>query len=151
MKSKSLRLVHRSLPLLLLQAREHVMGRFRPILNAHDITEQQWRVVRALLDSGPMEPRQIGEVCRISSPSLAGMLARMEELELVSRERLDHDQRRVMVSLTSTSRSVARRMTPHIEEAYAEMERELGPEFVEHCYVMLDKIGEVLSDRVRRR
>ena len=124
------------------------MGRFRPILNAHGITEQQWRIVRALLDTGPMEPHQIGEICRISSPSLAGMLARMEELELVSRKRLAHDQRRVMVSLTTGSRALAKRMTPHIEAAYAEMERTLGAEFVEQCYVMLDKIGVALSGHV---
>jgi sulfite reductase beta subunit-like hemoprotein len=66
---------HRNLPLLLLQAREGVMAQFRPILNAHGVTEQQWRIVRALLEQGPLEPRQIGEVCRISSPSLAGVLA----------------------------------------------------------------------------
>jgi hypothetical protein len=43
---------HRNLPLLLLQARERVIARFRPILNAHGITEQQWRIVRALIDHG---------------------------------------------------------------------------------------------------
>ncbi|MBL8355834.1 MAG: homoprotocatechuate degradation operon regulator HpaR, partial [Delftia acidovorans] len=67
---------HRNLPLLLLQARESVIARFRPILQAHGLTEQQWRIVRALLESGPLEPRQIVEICRISSPSLAGVLAR---------------------------------------------------------------------------
>ncbi len=41
------RLTHRN---LLLQAREGVMARFRPILNAHGITEQQWRIVRGLLE-----------------------------------------------------------------------------------------------------
>jgi hypothetical protein len=40
---------HRNLPLLLLQARERVIGHFRPVLNAHGITEQQWRIVRLLL------------------------------------------------------------------------------------------------------
>jgi hypothetical protein len=50
---------HRNLPLLLLQAREGVIAHFRPILHAHGLTEQQWRIVRALLDQGPLEPRQI--------------------------------------------------------------------------------------------
>ena len=70
---------HRNLPLLLLQARERVIARFRPILNEHGVTEQQWRIVRALLERGPLEPRQIVDVCRISSPSLAGVLARMQQ------------------------------------------------------------------------
>jgi DNA-binding MarR family transcriptional regulator len=75
--------------------REHVMARFRPILNAHGIAEQQWRILRALIDTGPLEPREIGELCRISSPSLAGVLSRMEDLGYIKRKRLDHDQRRL--------------------------------------------------------
>jgi len=82
MNPESGKLRHRNLPLLLLQAREHVIARFRPILNAHGITEQQWRIVRALIDTGPLEPREIGDLCRISSPSLAGVLSRMEETRL---------------------------------------------------------------------
>ena len=63
----------RNLPLLLLQARESVIAFFRPVLNAHGITEQQWRIVRELLDRDGMEPREIVAVCGISSPSLAGV------------------------------------------------------------------------------
>jgi hypothetical protein len=43
MDSDPPRFAHRNLPLLLLQARESVIGRFRPVLNAHGVTEQQWR------------------------------------------------------------------------------------------------------------
>ena len=101
---------HRNLPLLLLQAREGVLAHFRPILNAHGVTEQQWRIIRALLEAGgPLEPRQIGELCRISSPSLAGVLARMDERGLVRRERVAADPRRVMVSLSPHSRALAGR------------------------------------------
>ena len=85
---------HRNLPLLLLQARESVISRFRPILNAHGITEQQWRIVRSLIERGPLEPREIVTLCHISSPSLAGVLARMDDTGLVQRQRMDHDQRR---------------------------------------------------------
>ncbi|MGB8973723.1 MAG: homoprotocatechuate degradation operon regulator HpaR, partial [Pseudomonas capeferrum] len=35
-----------SLTLSLLQAREAAMAFFRPLLNEHDLTEQQWRVIR---------------------------------------------------------------------------------------------------------
>ncbi|MCP4224610.1 MAG: homoprotocatechuate degradation operon regulator HpaR, partial [Actinomycetia bacterium] len=37
-----------SLPMALLQARESAMRLFRPLLAEHDLTEQQWRVLRAL-------------------------------------------------------------------------------------------------------
>src|SRR5271170_5854574 len=126
MNSDPRQLRHRNLPLLLLQAREQVITRFRPILNEHGVTEQQWRIVRALIDTGPLEPREIGELCRISSPSLAGVLSRMEELGYIRRKRLDHDQRRVRVSLTPRSRALAARMAPQIEAAYREIEAMMG-------------------------
>ena len=145
MKSESVKLVHRNLPLLLLQARERVIARFRPILNAHGITEQQWRIVRALLDTGPLEPREIGELCRISSPSLAGVLSRMEELGLIKRKRLDHDQRRLRVSLTARSRAIAARMAPQIEATYRHIETMIGTEFSSRFYRALDELIGALA------
>jgi homoprotocatechuate degradation regulator HpaR len=133
-------LMRRNLPLVMLQAREHVIAHFRPILNAHGITEQQWRIVRLLLDTGPLEPREIGEQCRLSSPSLAGVLARMESLGLVQRKRRADDQRRVRVSLTPRSRALAERMAPLIESAYAHIERVLGVDFAENFYRVLDDL-----------
>ena len=136
---------HRNLPLLLLQAREGVMARFRPILNAHGLTEQQWRIVRALLAQGPLEPRQIGEVCRLSSPSLAGVLARMDDLGLVQRERMPQDRRRVLVQLTDRSRTLATAMAPQIEAAYAAIEAHIGADFIGGFYRTLDELIALLE------
>jgi homoprotocatechuate degradation regulator HpaR len=145
MNSESGKFRHRNLPLLLLQAREHVISRFRPILNAHGITEQQWRIVRALLDTGPMEPREIGLLCRISSPSLAGVLSRMEELALIKRKRFDHDQRRLHVSLTPRSRALSARMAPQIEATYRDIETLIGAEFSARFYGALDELIGALA------
>ncbi|HXD36534.1 MAG TPA: homoprotocatechuate degradation operon regulator HpaR [Rhodanobacter sp.] len=134
------KLIHRSLPLLLLQVRERLMRRFRKVLHEHGITEQQWRVVRALVHLGPMEPCQIGKVCHISSPSLAGMLARMDDLGLISRKRMDDDQRRRLVSLTPKSHALVTRMAPQIEAAYERIEREISADCIERCYAVLDEM-----------
>jgi homoprotocatechuate degradation regulator HpaR len=130
---------HRNLPLLLLQAREGVLARFRPILNAAGLTEQQWRVIRALLADGPLEPRQIGALCCISSPSLAGVLARMDVMGLVTRERAAQDQRRVLVSLTRRSRELAAAIAPQVEAVYAQLEAQIGADFVQRFYATLDE------------
>lgn len=133
-------LKHRNLPLLLLQAREGIFARFRPLLNAVDLTEQQWRVIRALLDHGPLEPRQIGEICCLSSPSLAGILARMDDMGLVQRERFEHDQRRVMVSVTEKGQALAAEIAPRIESTYADLEAQIGTEFAQNLYQTLDEL-----------
>lgn len=137
---------HRNLPLLLLKAREGVLAHFRPILNAHGLTEQQWRVVRALIAAdGPLEPREIGAACCISSPSLAGVLARMDELGLVKRERTTQDQRRVRVSLTPKSLHLAAAMAPLVEAAYARLEQRLGPRMLPRVYATLDELLALLE------
>jgi homoprotocatechuate degradation regulator HpaR len=138
-------IAHRNLPLLLLQAREHVLARFRPLLKANGLTEQQWRIVRALLEKGPLEPREIVTHCRISSPSLAGVLARMEEIGLIERERLEHDQRRLLVSLTTRARAVAQRMAPEVEATYAMLEERVGTERLQAMYDALDELIELVG------
>ena len=145
MTPTSTRLHHRNLPLLLLQARERVLSHFRPLLNANGVTEQQWRIVRVLYEVPSLEPREIVELCRISSPSLAGVLARMEELGLVVRRRLPHDQRRVRVSLTARARTMATRMAPEIDATYRRIERTIGAEFHERIEQILDELLATLK------
>ena len=131
---------HRNLPQLLLQAREALMAQFRPILNENGVTEQQWRIVRALLMRGPLEPRQLCELCQISSPSIVGVLQRMEEAGLVERERMADDQRRVSVCATARSRQLGRRMIPAIEDRYAEIEKKVGVKTLQQAYDVLDQL-----------
>lgn len=139
-------LKHRNLPLLLLLAREGVIARFRPVLKAHGLTEQQWRILRVLVEVPALEPRQIVRLCGISSPSLAGILARMEEQGLVAREGLAHDRRRQAVSATAKSRRLAARMAPKIEAVYAVLEAQLGAEAVAQLYAALDGVLQALGE-----
>lgn len=136
----SIALRHRNLPQLMLQAREALMAQFRPILNENGVTEQQWRIIRALLTHGRLEPRQLCELCQISSPSIVGVLMRMEEAGLVARERMADDQRRVSVSLTARSRQLGRRMIPAIEERYASIEATVGVQTLQQAYDVLDAL-----------
>jgi len=140
------RFAHRNLPMLLLRAREGVLAHFRPVLKAHGITEQQWRIVRVLVERGPLEPRQLVDLCCISSPSLAGILARMDDLGMVARERVGHDQRRVRVSLTPVGRRLAARMAPRIEAVYRDIEAHIGADFTARFYRTLDELITMMDE-----
>ena len=145
MTPRAIRLHHRNLPLLLLQARERVLSHFRPILNANGVTEQQWRIVRALYERSSLEPREIVELCHISSPSMAGVLARMEEVGLVIRRRVQRDQRRVQVSLTARARAMAGRMAPQVDATYRRIERGIGAQFSQRFEEALDQLLATLE------
>ena len=151
MTARATRLHHRNLPLLLLQARERVLSHFRPLLNANRVTEQQWRIVRVLYEVPSLEPREIVELCRISSPSLAGVLARMEDLGFVVRRRLPHDQRRVRVSLTARARTMAARMAPKIDATYRRIERTIGADFSVRLQQALDQLLATLEPHAPAR
>ena len=139
---------HRNLPLLLLRAREEVISRFRPILHQHGVTEQQWRIVRALAEHGDgLEVREIATLCTISGPSLTGVLARMDAQGLVRRRRPAADQRRLAVTLTSKSRALVRSMAPKIEREYAALETEVGAGVVRDAYEAVDRLCESLARR----
>ena len=120
------RITHRNLPQLFLKARESLMSHFRPVLNHFGVTEQQWRILRALDEHGQLEPREICDLCQILSPSMAGVLARMEEMGLVERKRVAADQRRVMVSLAHKADLLIDEIAPLIERQYQLIEQAYG-------------------------
>jgi homoprotocatechuate degradation regulator HpaR len=133
-------LAHRNLPMLLLQAREKMMERFRPLISAHGLTEQQWRIIRALNEHGPLEPRNLSDICTISSSSMAGVLARMETLGLVTKARFADDQRRVLVSLTKVSMRLVDAITRDLEAKYEDLERKVGRDVVNRVYSAIDDL-----------
>jgi homoprotocatechuate degradation regulator HpaR len=115
-----------------------LMSQFRPMLQEHGLTEQQWRILRALLDEDALEPRQLCERCLISSPSITGVLMRMEEAGLITRARMDHDQRRLRVTLTARAKKLGKSLGPVIEKKYAEIEARVGVEQLQQIYDVLD-------------
>ena len=141
---------HRNLPQLLLKAREQLLCHFRPIITHFGLTEQQWRILRCLDEHQQLEPREIGELCQILSPSLAGVLARMEDMGLVSRVRMPADQRRVLVRLTPKSEAIAAQMVPLIKAQYRHIEEAYGPELIDLLYTILDKLTLAEGNRVGR-
>ena len=74
-----------SLPMALLRSREAVMRLFRPGLRKHGVTEQQWRILRALAHSGPMEVTALAEATFLLAPSLSRILPDLEKRGLIAR------------------------------------------------------------------
>src|ERR1700742_1799226 len=80
-----------SLPMALLRTREAVMCLFRPGLRSVGVTEQQWRILRALAHAGPMEVTELAEATFLLAPSLSRILPDMEKRQLLVRKQVDSD------------------------------------------------------------
>jgi homoprotocatechuate degradation regulator HpaR len=127
MTGSELRGFDRSLPMALLRARESQMRRFRPMLADHGLTEQQWRVVRALAASElPMDVGEIADATFLLGPSLSRILTNLEKRLLIVRQSDPQDQRRSSVKLSRSGRALFGRIAPDSEEIYGDIERRFG-------------------------
>ena len=131
---------HRNLPRLLLQAREAVMAHTRPSLREHELSDQQWRVLRVVGEHGSVETGRVAREAFILGPSLTGVLARMERDGLIARSRDPEDQRRTVIEATPRGRKLVKRLSVSIEAHYKWMEESLGKEKLTHLYALLDEL-----------
>lgn len=115
-----------SLPIALLRAREAVMQRFRPMLAAHGLTEQQWRVLRALAATGALDAAALSETSVILPPSLTRILRHLEQRGLVERRRDENDRRRTLCDLTPAGWEVVRALAHRTAAVHARLEQEFG-------------------------
>ena len=134
------KLAYRNLPQLFLRAREELLRHFRPLITHFGLTEQQWRILRTISEMEQLEPREICEICQILSPSLTGVLSRMEDMDLVTRTRMVEDQRRVIVRLTPKAEQLVAELGPLIVEQYKIIEQAFGPELIQELYDVMDKV-----------
>ena len=133
----------RSLPMALLRAREMVMSRFRPMLDAHNITEQQWRVLRVLDESGQMDASQVAAKANILSPSLTRMIRSMTERGLIGRGRDDNDGRRVMLEIAPTGAMLIATVSPHSHKITQQLSEQYGEEKLATLLALLDELAHL--------
>lgn len=132
-----------SLTLSLLQAREAAMAFFRPLLNEHDLTEQQWRVIRILKQHGELENYQLAELACILKPSMTGVLGRLERDGLVRRQKAAQDQRRVFVTLTEGGEACFASMKEGMEANYQKIQAQFGEEKLQQLMGLLTELKRI--------
>ena len=132
-----------SLPMALLRSREAVMQHFRPILSEYDLTEQNWRVLRALDSFGETDISTLAKHCCVLLPSMSGMVKRLEARGYIERTSNSQDQRSSLLSLTDSARQLILDVSPHSEAAYKAIEQSFGKEDLDKLYELLFKLEKI--------
>ncbi len=135
----------RSLPMLLLKAHQAVMAEFRPILREHGITEQQWRVLRALSTADSMRISQLASLTFISGPSLTRILRVLEEQKLLARSAEAGDQRAARISILPAGHRLLATVGPRSEQRYASIAARFGDADLRALYALLDRLPASLG------
>jgi len=139
-----------SLPMTLLRAREAVMRRFRPGLRDHGVTEQQWRVLRALAGHESLEISELAVETCLLAPSLSRILPDLERRGFIVRRPVPSDLRRVLVTLTPEGLKLIAAHAPQSERIYAGIEQRFGSTRLEQLLQLLRELEAALGPDGRR-
>ncbi len=134
----------RSLPMALMRARESVMSHFRPILAEHDLTEQQWRVLRALsANDQPCSAGHIAEQTYLLGPSLSRMLTSMEDRDLITRTASSDDARRSDIAISRAGTRLVNEIAPRSEAVYQRISDALSASELDQLYDLLERTADI--------
>lgn len=134
-----------SINIALVQARDAVMAYLRPALNEAGITEQQWRIIRALSENTTLDFQDLSDQTSILRPSLTGILNRLERAGYVMRLKPASDQRRVFIKLTSEGAKLYTKTLQRVHEGFRTLEAEFTPEKLAQLESLLKELTEIAS------
>ena len=115
---------------------------YRSLFQEHAITDQQWRVMRALWEQKHLTSKQISEITLLPSPSLVGILDRLEKKGFIGRLRSVEDRRLVYIVPTLAGRELQELMLPKIEQIHDLFMKKVTPEEWGELNRILDKLNE---------
>ena len=142
----SLRSFEDSLPMALLRAREAVMRRFRPFLQSFEVTEQQWRVLRALNEVAEIDAIGLARVTFLLPPSLTRILRDLEARGWVRRSVNRSDNRVAVLSLSPAGRRLLTERGRQSERIYQAIASRIGADRLEELMQLLRSVEEDLQD-----
>jgi homoprotocatechuate degradation regulator HpaR len=129
----------------LLRAREAVMRQFRPSLRNYGLTEQQWRILRALTAVDTIEVTELARVAFLLGPSLSRILRDLEARELIERRTAEADLRRGVVSISVKGLKLIEAVAPTSEAIYAEITSRYGTRKLVELQDMLGELEQSLA------
>ena len=132
-----------SLPIALLRAREKVMKPARLLLVETGVTEQQWRVVRVLVEEGPMDPTTIADRAVLLLPSLTRILQKLEEKGLIVRQRDEQDGRRQLIKATKAGCRLIADNIPAAQIYAQRLKDHLGGERYDQLLDLLEDLNRI--------
>lgn len=85
---------------------KQITNQYRPFLEAIDLTYPQYLVMMVLWEKDSLSVNEIGQRLHLDSGTLTPLLKRLEQKQLLKRERASDDERRVTITLTDTGNAL---------------------------------------------
>ncbi len=111
------------------------------MLAAHDMTEQQWRVIRILAEQGMLDASELAHKAFILAPSLTRILRTLEERGFITKNKDKNDARRVLLHITPVGLKLIEEIAPESTAIYDALEEKFGSEKVDHLLDLLEELA----------
>lgn len=127
------------------------MKTFIPQLRAHDLSSQQWRVLRALYDyaeagDSKVEMSLLAERCYLLMPSLSRIVQNLEKRKLIKRRTSDTDMRRFNIMISNAGIKKVNILSPLLEQRYTHITEVFGYGKLELLYELLAELTDKLQN-----
>lgn len=102
------------------------MAPIREMLADSGVTEQQWRVLRVLSESGPSEASRVADRASLRLPSLTRIAQSMKDRGLLSQVQDKTDRRRQVMDITPAGQAIIDQNLPMAQRISARYKAKLG-------------------------
>ena len=119
------------------------MPSYRRLFQKNDLTDQQWRVLRALLEKQHLTSAQISQITLLPPPSLVGILDRLKKKNLIECLHSTEDYRHVNIIPTQKGRAFMEHMMPTADRFRADLPRRVTAAEWAELNPILDKLSEL--------
>ncbi|WP_424944942.1 homoprotocatechuate degradation operon regulator HpaR [Aliiroseovarius crassostreae] len=131
-----------SLPIALIRARESVMAPIRLMLADTGLTEQQWRVLRVLMESGPIDASQLANRAGLLAPSLTRIIQAMSKQGYISRGPDPADRRRQVIAILPAGQRIIEANQAEAAAIAQSFRDRLGDADYDRLLTLLDQLIE---------
>jgi len=137
----------RSLPIVLIRAREGIMPPIREMLAESGITEQQWRVLRVLVEYGPQDTTTLAQRACLLLPSLTRISRKMQDNKLITLSRDADDKRRQTIVITRAGQLIVDQNSERAAQIVDGFKNTLGADDYEKLIDLLSRLDPAANNQ----
>jgi len=139
-KSKGPYVLEEQVGYLLRRAHQHASAKFSELIGEDRLTPMQYGTLVKIYDLGEVTQNRLGRLVAMDPATINGVVTRLEERSLISRERDPDNRRRMLCRLTPTGKALVQRAIPKGERISEETLAPLSSEERAAFLRLLDKL-----------
>ncbi len=130
----------------LMRTADKVQIRFTRLFRDHDLTPSQYNILRILRGEGkPLPCMEIASRTITEVPGITGLIDRLEQKDLVARQRDGQDRREVHVTITPAGLAKLETLDQPLEELHRQVVGHLSPDELTQLNRLLEKARATLG------